>query len=222
MTRDKCYRFIQEYKVLLIILILGTITRLFLLGVTPGNSNLNQDEAFAAYEAYSLANYGMDSHGYHNPVYLVAWGSGMNALETYCMIPFVKLLGLNSVALRLPQAILGCITLVFVFLLIREISNEKTALWATFVLAICPWHVMLCRWGLESNFIVGMLTIALYLLIFAHKSRWKLILAGVFMGLVLYCYAAAWMVLPLIVIGMLIYLYFDKSIDLLGIFWLFN
>lgn len=34
-----------------------------------------------------------DSSGYRFPVYLTAWGSGMNALNTYLMIPFMAVFG---------------------------------------------------------------------------------------------------------------------------------
>ena len=69
-----------------VFLAVGIFVRVFRFGAFP--SGLNQDEAFAGYEAYSLLHYGTDTAGYHNPIYLVAWGSGMNALETYLMIPF--------------------------------------------------------------------------------------------------------------------------------------
>lgn len=80
----------------------GCAVRLFALGSIP--CGLNQDEAFAGYNAWALLHYGVDSSGYHNPVYFTAWGSGMNALESYLMIPFVALFGTGTAVLRLPQA----------------------------------------------------------------------------------------------------------------------
>ena len=113
------------------VVLLGIVLRFTLLGIIPGNGNLNQDEAFAAYEAFAISNYGIDSHGYHNPVYLEAWGSGMNALETYCMIPFIKVLGMNAIAVRLPQAILGSLTLIVLYLLLKKLSDKNVAFWCT-------------------------------------------------------------------------------------------
>lgn len=46
------------------------VFRLFALGDLLGNGALNQDEAYAGYEAWSLLNYGIDSEGYHNSVFL--------------------------------------------------------------------------------------------------------------------------------------------------------
>lgn len=197
---------------MLIILSGGILLRLVMLGNIPGNANLNQDEIFAAYEAYSISNYGIDSHGYHNPVYLEAWGSGMNALETYLMIPFIRLFGMNSVTVRLPQALVGCVTLLFVYLLFNEISDKKTALWGTLLLSVSPWHIMLSRWALESNMLVGMLTIAVYFLVSSNRKIWRIAAAGIFMGLALYCYSAAWIALPVLILGILIYLFIERKI----------
>ena len=55
------------------------------------------------YEAYSILNYGIDRNGNVLPVFLVSWGSGQNALYTYILIPFIKLLGLSSFSVRLPM-----------------------------------------------------------------------------------------------------------------------
>ena len=45
-------------RVILVVL-LGIVLRFVSLGIIPGNGNLNQDEAFAAYEAFAISNYGM-------------------------------------------------------------------------------------------------------------------------------------------------------------------
>ena len=81
------------YPVAVIIaFIIGVFLRLYHFGVVP--NGLHQDEAYAAYEAYSLLNYGKDSWGYVNPIYFTAWGSGMNVLESYLMIEWIAVFGL--------------------------------------------------------------------------------------------------------------------------------
>ena len=102
----------------IVLIVLTIALRLWRIGYAPGKGALNQDEAMAGYESWSLLNYGTDSNGYHNPVYLEAWGSGMNALETYLMMPFIAVLGLNSLSVRLPQAVTAVFTiLAFYFFL---------------------------------------------------------------------------------------------------------
>ncbi|MBR5280514.1 MAG: hypothetical protein IKU26_06080, partial [Clostridia bacterium] len=75
---------VRANQYFLLILLLGIFLRVYQFGTLP--IGLNQDEAFAGYEAFSLAHYGVDSAGYHNPVYFVSWGSGMNVLESYLAI----------------------------------------------------------------------------------------------------------------------------------------
>lgn len=124
----------------------GCAVRLFALGSIP--CGLNQDEAFAGYNAWALLHYGVDSSGYHNPVYFTAWGSGMNALESYLMIPFVALFGTGTAVLRLPQALMACLSLICVYDLGKHISGRRFALCAVAVLATSPWHIMMARWAL--------------------------------------------------------------------------
>lgn len=106
-----------------LILIIGSFASLFMFGKVPGG--INQDEAYAGYEAYSLLHFGVDSHGYTNPVYLVLWGSGMDALYSYLSIPFVAILGLNKISIRLVQAIFSIIMLVFIYKLQKKVYGEK-------------------------------------------------------------------------------------------------
>ena len=208
--------FIIKNKIILIIMA-GFLLRLLFIGKIPGNYNYFQDEVFSAYEAFSMVNYGIDSHGYHNPVYLETWGSGMSAVQCYIQTLFVRVLGFGPVAIRLPQAILGCLTIVFFYLLVKEIAEEKVAFWSALVLAIAPWHIIMSRWGLDCNYYVGFVTIALYLLITAKNKVWKTILAALFMGITLYSYASPWIVMPFLVYGIIIVLYLKKEITLKSI-----
>lgn len=144
-------------------LLIGILARTFMFGEVPGD--INQDEAFAGYNAYTLLHYARDSYGYRLPVYLTAWGSGMNALESYLMIPFVALFGLKIWAIRLPMLLVGIFSLVAVYKIVLRFSNTKFALLALFLVAISPWHVMLSRWALESNLAPGFVLFGIFFFI---------------------------------------------------------
>lgn len=178
-----------------LILALGVLARLVRLGAVP--DGINQDEAFAAYEAFSLLNYGIDTAGYHNPVYLIAWGSGMNALETYLMMPFIALFGLEVWAVRLPQALVACLSLPAVYGLVRRTVNERAGLMAMLMLAVCPWHIIMSRWGLESNLAPGFLLFGLYFFVLGTENARFLPLSALMYGLSLYAYATIWPFVPL-------------------------
>lgn len=194
------------------IMAIGIFARIYRFGLVP--AGINQDEAFAGYEAWSLLNYGIDTAGYHNPVYLIAWGSGMNALETYLMIPFIALFGLEVWVIRLPQVIVACLSLPTVYGLVKRTVNERAGLLAMFMLAICPWHIILSRWGLESNLAPGFLLFGLYFFVRGVENPRFLPLSALMYGLSLYTYATIWPFVPLMLVIQLIYCMAHKKIRL--------
>ena len=194
----------------LLLVLIGVAVRLWQLGGVP--CGLNQDEAYAGYEAYSMLTYGVDSWGYSNPCYFISWGSGMNVLESYLAMPFVALLGLTELAIRLPQAILACVSLPVVYLLLTRLFSRRVGLIGLFLTAICPWHIMLSRWGLESNLAPGLLLLGLYFLVRGLDSPPWLLLAALFYGLSLYAYATLWVVLPLTLAAFFLYLLYTKRL----------
>ena len=116
----------------ILILILGIGARLWMYGDVPGG--INQDEAFAAREAWSLLHYGKDSFGYSCPMYLTAWGSGMNALNTYLMMPFIALFGMHTWVFRLPQMLIGILSLFAIEEIVSKVADWKCSLLAMFPL----------------------------------------------------------------------------------------
>ena len=133
-----------ELICVLLLLALGFAVRLAALGSLP--AGLNQDEASAGYDAWAILNYGIDRCGNSLPVLLESWGSGQNALLSYLAMPFIVLFGLSEVTLRLPMALSGCASLVFMWLLARRARGVRFGLAALLFLAVCPWHIMATRW----------------------------------------------------------------------------
>jgi len=193
-----------------LVLVLGIFARFYMFGSVPGD--INQDEAFAGYNAYTLLHHAADSYGYRLPVYLTAWGSGMNALESYLMVPFVALFGLHVWVIRLPMVLVGILSLVAVYFMVRRFTNEKAAVGAMLLLAISPWHVMLSRWALESNLAPGFVLFGLFFFVKGLQKPKFLIAAAAFYGLSLYAYATIWAVVPFIVLMGIIYGLWTKSI----------
>lgn len=193
-----------------LVLVLGVYARFYMFGSVPGD--INQDEAFAGYNAFTLLHHAADSYGYRLPVYLTAWGSGMNALESYLMIPFVAVFGLHVWAIRLPMVLVGLLSLVAVYFMVRRFYNEKTAVGAMLLLAISPWHVMLSRWALESNMAPGFVLFGMFFFVKGMSKPKFLIPAAAFYGLSLYAYATIWAVVPFIILMSVAYGLWTKSI----------
>ena len=192
-----------------IILAVGIFARVYKFGSLPGG--INQDEAYAGYEAYSLLHYGKDSFGYSFPVYFISWGSGMNVLESYLMIPFIAMFGLETWVIRLPQLIMAVITLVAVYLLMKRLFNEKAGLISMFILAVVPWHIMLSRWGLESNLAPAFLVLGLLFFIKGMDKQVFYIVSAIMYGLSLYAYATIWPFVPVIILLEIIYAAYKKK-----------
>lgn len=207
-----CFLGMTKFEIVIFscILVVGSLFRILFLNRFP--SGINQDEAFGAYEALCLMRTGSDSFGYHLPVYLTVWGSGMSVLPSYMMIPWIGLFGNQIWCVRIPQAILGSIAIAACFFLVKRItSNNRAALISMFVLAINPWHFMMSRWGLDCNMAPHfMLFATLFFCIGMEKPKF-LILSAINYGLCLYCYALFWPFAAITILLQIIYVIIMKK-----------
>ena len=211
---ERIGRIFDDRKQIIIIICfaIAFITRFFMLGRIP--DGLNQDEAYAAYEAYSLLHFGKDSWGYSFPVYLTTWGSGMNAMSSYLMIPFIAVLGPVELAVRLPQAIMGFVAIIVFYKLFAYMfpSDNIIRILALFIVAINPWHILMCRFALESNMAPAFILIAFYFFCKGVHNPKFYMLSALFYGLSLYCYALAWILIPVFLLFQIIYLIWTNSL----------
>jgi len=215
MNKFKEFIFKNKFNILITaILILGILVRI--IGITEFPQGLNQDEASSGYEAYAILTEGMDRNGKLLPVHFISWGSGQNVLYSYIMIPFILIFGLTELAVRLPMAIIGCISLILTYFTLRRVKDKKFAAVGLAFLAICPWHIMKSRWGLESNLFPDLILIAVYFIIKAidNKKMYNLYIASVIFGLSAYSYGTAYFFLPVFLIILLIYLVRNKHITM--------
>ena len=143
--RIESKKLLSSRTVFLLILALGLFARLWRYPAVP--TGLNQDEAFAAYDAWALLHFGTDSSMHSWPVYLTAWGSGMNALESYLMLPFLALFGTHKAIFRLPQLLVSVASVFAARGVGRRIAGERCGLCFAALIALCPWHILLSRWG---------------------------------------------------------------------------
>lgn len=195
-----------------LLLLLGAGLRLFRLGIVPGG--MHQDESFVAWNAFAILHEGMDSAGHLFPVYIADWGDGHSALYVWLLMPVLALNGGHFAPFlsRLPQAIISIFTLWSVYCLIKRLFNRKLALWSLFLLAICPWHIMMSRWGLDANLAPGFLIFGLTFFIKGLESKKCLLLSGLFYGLSLYCYAVIWPAVPVMLLLQIIYCLVHKKL----------
>lgn len=185
------------------IMVIAILSRILFINKCP--AGIHADEAFAGYEAWSMLNYGTDSFGYVNPVYLTVWGDGMSILNSVLMMPLVSLFGLNMVTVKIPAIIMGIISVYVFYLLLKKVSDERMALWGSGLVAISPWHIMISRYGMDANLAPAFVLIAICLTVLGIENNKKLVWAAVAWGISLYTYAVLWIFEPIFLLLVFIY-----------------
>lgn len=185
-------------KALLLIVILGGLLRLVWLDKFP--AGFTADEASFGYNAYSLLKTGRDEWG--APWYrlipdnLRSSGDDRFPLYAFLTVPTIKIFGLNEFAIRLPNAVMGTLSIVTIYLLAGKLFAKRYSLYAAILMAISPWHISLSRGAFETNTLTTLIPLGMYLML-TRKFVW----AAVILGINTYSYIAARILtIPLIVI----------------------
>jgi 4-amino-4-deoxy-L-arabinose transferase-like glycosyltransferase len=97
----------------------------------------------------------------------------------------------------------GILTLPLVYFIGKRTAGKKFGLISMFLLAISPWHIMLSRWGLESNVLPFIFTAGYFLFLKATTDNKWFIPAMVCMALCLYAYGTAYVAIPLFLLCVL-------------------
>ncbi len=207
-------RGIPQWIVPAVIFLLGAVVRLVYLGSVPGG--FHQDEAFVALNAYDLYCEGRDSAGLHMPVYMSSWGDGQSAMYSSMLVLLMLFTGgrWNVYLCRLPQALVAVFTLWAVYCLMRRMFGRQAGLWAMFLLAVCPWHVMMSRWALDANLAPGFLIFGLLFFVKGLEDQRFFLLSALFYGMSLYCYAVIWPLVPIMLAMQTLYGLCGKKIRL--------
>ena len=172
------------------ILIFAFIIRFVNIADIP--TGINQDEAMAAMDAWALSKYGTDRYGMQWPVHFQAWRYGqMSVLLSYCMIPFIKLFGFSTFAVRIPMVLASTAGIALVYLIARKFFTANLSLAVMAFAAINPWQFMQSRWSLDCNLFPHIFLLGFYLLLCGLEKRKYLYLSMVFFGLTFYCYGIA-------------------------------
>lgn len=188
---------------LLLIFCLALFFRIFCLADFP--AGLNADEAALGYNAFSLIATGKDEFGHSWPINFQSFNDWKPGFYVYLIMPFVKTFGLNEWSVRLPSAILGGLTVLVAYSLVRKWFSLETALIASVLLAFNPWHLHFSRGGWETNTATFFMALGVWLFIKALKKPWFFTLSAISFALSMFTYHSARVVSPLIVFGLTIF-----------------
>lgn len=181
-------KFLFRHGLILLIVIGALLLRVVQISSNP--PSLSWDEVSIGYNAYSILKTCKDEHSRFLPYdTFVAYGDYKPPLAIYTTVPFVAVFGLNELAVRLPSAIFGTLTVLLTYFLVIELfgfglrvgeltRNSQTvqliALLSSFLLAISPWHINLSRAGFEANIALFLAVLGIWLVLSsrAYPHRW--------------------------------------------------
>ncbi len=197
----------MKNKIILVsILVVGAFLRLFHLSNLP--NSYTPDELAQGYTAYSIIQTGKDEWGNSNWLNLRSFGDYKPPIQTLLMIPSVKLFGLNTFAVRFPNAFLSIFTILLTYLIASSLfKNSTISILSALFVAISPWSLPMSRIALEANLVVFIISLGTYLLLLAQKKNnlYLTILSGMLFGLSLFTYHSAKIFTPLFLIFFIFY-----------------
>lgn len=132
----------------------------------------------------------------------------LGTLNTYLVIPFFALLGINVISLRLMALTLGALTIALAYGVAQEMFDEKAAALSAFLLSVHPSFIFWSRQGVYLTSAISALSMG-SLLAFLHWYRQKkaryLYLGSLLLGLGLFAkFSFLWFLVGLLVAGLLV------------------
>ena len=184
---------------LCLIIFLAAFLRFFNLESTP--PSLSHDEVAIGYNAWSILQTGKDEYGKMYPILFQSFDDFKLPGYIYATVLSEKLFGLTPFAVRFTSALLGTLTVVALYFLIKTLLKENIALVAAFLLAISPWHINFSRAAFESNGSVFFLVLGTLFLFLSLKKPSFLIYASFSFVASLYFYYTARVLIPFILLA---------------------
>lgn len=188
-------------RIFLIALLLFVTIFLRIYKISSVPSSFNQDEAAIGYNAYSILETGKDEWGASYPLYFKSFGDQKLPAYIYTTALFVKAVGLNEYAVRLPSAFAGIVSVfVLLYLVYYLTKNFTLGFLAALLLSLTPWHLQYSRAGFEVNFSLASALIGATLFVLAvdKKKFIVLILSLLFFSISLYSYNVSRLLSPLL------------------------
>jgi len=160
------------------------------------------------------------------PMIFFERNTGREAFQMYWTLLVLNVFGtgFSFMSLKLGTVLLGILTLPFIYMLGKEVGNERVALFALFLFGVASWPNIISRIGLRFPLYPFFAAPTLLFLIRGLRThnRNDFILAGIFLGLGLHGYSP-FRIVPLLVVAAFIIYYLHagtKENRQQAIFWL--
>ncbi len=203
-----------RYLVLFVMILFFLASRIYRIGRLPNGIQI--DELGSAFDAQAIAQFGVDRYLTQMPPYFKNYGGGQSALYTYSAAIFFLLTDFSLSKFRLIAVAYAFAGLLCLYDLTRKVfGGYVAAFFSCFLYTICPVFLMSQRWGLDCYLFLSMSFVAVYFLFIAHERKnaaWY-VLTGILFGITLYTYAISYLVIPLFLIVVFLYLLYLKGIN---------
>jgi 4-amino-4-deoxy-L-arabinose transferase-like glycosyltransferase len=193
------WRKIIIYIALGLIVSLAGFLRFYKLDQIP--ASLNWDEVAAGYNAFTIANWGMDEYGNKFPIVFKSFADDKHPVHIYITSVIVKVFGLSDFSTRSSSAVIGTLAVVAIFFLGRELfKSDLAGLIAALFLAVSPYHIHFSRGLWENNFALFFLLSGLAVFYVSLKKKsYMFPLSFLLFGLSFFSYHSAKVVVPILV-----------------------
>ncbi|MCR5628060.1 glycosyltransferase family 39 protein [Eubacterium sp.] len=194
---------IDSKKIVCITIVCACIIRVILKALM--SVDVNCDEAMLSINSKSIADSGKDIYGTSFPVYFESWAwSGQSALPTYLCAIFVKIFGYKIGVVRLPFLLLSLVSIIYFYKLNKLLFDDREAMVAILLLAICPWHIVQQMIALDCNMFPHFFIIGLYYLVNGIKNNksGSIYFSMIIFALSLYCYGTSIFFIPIFLLVM--------------------
>ncbi len=165
----------KHWIIMFFILMIGTLLRIVWLDRIP--SAIGGDELTYILEAKSIAVTGKDLTGTWNPLSVLLFKYPPDELQAelpYLInVPVVGMMQFSLLSARLTSAILSVLTLLGLYLLVREFFNTRVAVATGLVAAINPWGIYIGRTAYDMVPAVCFYLWAMYIML-ARKGKYLL------------------------------------------------
>ena len=183
---------------LFFVILIAIFLRIYQFGNVP--SSMDWDEVAISYNAWSIAETGMDEYGHKFPLVFRSFDDYKPPLYIYLSAPLFKIFGPVDNLVRIPALILGIFCVFGTYLLSRKLfKEEKVALAASFFIAVSPWSVHFSRVAFEGGTLLFFVVFGSYFFLKSSKKRSiSILISLIFFGFGLYTYHAGKIIIPLI------------------------
>lgn len=217
--------FLKKNLFLVLILFFALVLRVLVLDFNP--PSLNWDEISHGYNAYSILKTGKDEWGASLPLIFRAYGDYKLPLYIYLTALSEFFFGLTEFAVRLPSALGGTATVLFTYLLTKELLGSRlqgkprnprveiVALISALLVAIEPWSLFLSRGAFEANLGLAFFTSGLYFAVKGLHTPKSFVFASLLFGLTVWSYNSYRIFLPLFLL-VFILIYRRKLLSILA------